>query len=86
MSAGEMERVKRELGMVEGSRATSGAFYEIPKAWLRELIGENEHLRKIVDDLYGRPSADRFASVVRERDELRGRLDRAGAEKGRKGS
>lgn len=48
MSLGDLERIKRELGMVEGVEGTAGAIYKIPSAWLREMIHENERLHQLL--------------------------------------
>jgi len=52
MSSGDLTRIKRELGMVTGERGIDGVFYKIQSAWLRELIHENDALRKIVADYH----------------------------------
>ena len=52
MSAGDLKRIKRELGMVTGERGIGGVFYEIPSAWLCDLIHENDALHKIVADYH----------------------------------
>ena len=71
MSAGDLTRIKCELGMVEGVRCEAGAFYEIPSAWLRELIHENDALHKAVADYHCNTYKEQIRSLEAEIERLR---------------
>jgi len=75
MSAGDLKRIKRELGMVEGVRCKAGAFYEIHSAWLRDLIHENDALHKIVADYHCGGNEKTLKALFAERDALRALID-----------
>jgi len=64
MSAIERRNMRSELGMIPGERCKAGAFYELLAAWMREILGENEHLNKEMLKFYNR--AGELSGRVRE--------------------
>jgi len=68
MSCGDKLRIKKEL------LESHSAFYEIPSAWLRELLAENDHINKVIAELYSRPSKEKFDAIAVELDELKNNI------------
>jgi len=73
MSALERRQMRSALGLIAGEPCTVGAFYDLPAAWMREILQENEHLNKEMHKFYER--AGELAKRVRELEAALARTD-----------